>query len=162
MALTTTTFHLVRDQMATKICALTPTGGGGRLYRRSKKSARLREWTAVKTEAGFRAFEITRADSQEPPLLDPAAYLRSETVTVTVAYPLLFGIYGTEDTDEVENLIRADAAQIRDCLYSSGNYVDGQQAALPLPIPEPDRSSDEVWFQDITFTVLYYEAQTLT
>lgn len=161
MTLTTTTYHLIRDQMVTKVAALTPTLLGSRKFKRANPRHQIRDWSAVAQEAGFRAFEITRAEASEPALMDPAAFLRRETVTVIVAYPILRAIYGSEDLDSIENTIRSDTAQIRDALYSSGNYVTGQQAAIPLQLPETDRASDEVWFQSIPFDVLYYEAQTL-
>lgn len=161
MALTTTTFAAIRDTYATALASGTPDLVPDRKLVRAKQSVRLRDWPAVATEAGFRAFEITRSGGEEPPLLDPAAYLRQEVLTVTAAYPLLLAIYGAADLDDVEKLIRSDARQIRDGLLAAGNYTSGQQGAIPLSLPEPERDNPEVWFQSISVTVYYYEAQAL-
>jgi hypothetical protein len=94
--------------------------------------------------------------------MDPAGFMRNEQVTITLAYPLALGMFGCEDLDDVEDLIRADAKQIRDAIFSAGNYVTGQLAARPLDLPETDRGGEGIWFQDLPFDVTYYEAQSLT
>jgi hypothetical protein len=84
--------------------------------------------------------------------MHPSQYLRSCQVRVTVAYPILPGIYGTNDLDDVEKTIRADAAQIRDALFSSGNYVSGQEATLPQPsgsLPPPDSTEAQAALESI-------------
>lgn len=163
MTLTTTTYDAVRDGMATAICALTPAALAGRKYEKlAPARVRLRDHAAAHPgEELLRMFEIRRGAATEPSLIDPDALLRNETVTVTLAYPLLLALYGTEDLDEVEKVIRRDARQVRDALFSSGNYVSGQLAALPGDMDPIDMTAD-CWFQDLTFTVIYYEAQSLT
>jgi len=164
MPLTTTTFHAIRDQMATKIALITPSFVPERKFARSKRRATLGAWvqSAAKGEALFRAFEVVRGDGEGEPIhIDASALLRTMAVTVNVAYPMLLAIYGSADLDDVEKVVRSDAAQIRDVLFSSGNYVAGQQAAFPQPLPEPDRSDPDVWLQSIPINVVFYESETL-
>ena len=150
--------------MATTIHALTPGVISNRLFEEyAPKRMRLRDHAAAHPgEELFRMFEIRRGSATEPGLIDPDALLRNETVTVTIAYPLLLALYGTDDLDEVERVMRRDARQIRDALFSSGNYASGQLAAQPLDLDPPDMGGDECWFQDVSFTAIYYEGQTLT
>ena len=164
MPLTTTTYDAIRDQMATTLHGLTPTLLSNRLFEEHlPKRRRLRDHAAQHPgEELFRSFEIRRGAATEPGLLDPDAVLRNETVTVTVAYPTLLALYGTDDLDEVERLIRGDARQIRDAVFSAGNYVSGQLAALPIELDAPDTSDADCYFQEIAFTAIYYEGQTLT
>ncbi len=156
----TTTFAAIRDQMASKLALLTTSGCGGRKFVRSKQRVPLREWSAVATEAGFRAFEIVGDEIAEPSVLDPAAYLVTQTITIRIAYPLLRAIYGSDDLDDVEGAIQADLRQVRDTVFSSGNYLAGQEAATPQS-PTIDRSGAEVWFVEMPFAVQFYASQTL-
>lgn len=161
MTLTTTTYATIRDRIIRNLIDATPNALAERKFNRAPRRHPIREFPAVGTEAGFRLFEVTRGAGSEPGLLDPSAFLRSEILTVTVAYPLLRAIYGNEDLDDVEDVIRQDARQIRDLVFSADNYVDGQQAALPLDLPEPDKTDPECWFQDVSFDLRFYEAQSL-
>lgn len=164
MTLTTTTYDAIRDKMAATIQGLTPGVLSNRLFEEyAPKRMRLRDHAAAHPgEELFRMFEIRRGTATEPGLIDPDALLRNEVVTVSIAYPLLLALYGTEDLDEVERVIRRDARQVRDVLFSSGNYVSGQLAALPTDMDAIDMGDPECWFQDLSFTVIYYEGQTLT
>ena len=159
-ALTTTTWPTIRNAIVDVIEGLAPTWQSGVKFRRSKRSRSVRDWT--KTTAVFRGFEVRRdrADTPEGPR-DPSAILRNEAFTITVAYPVALGLYGINDIDDMETVIRDDARLIRDAVFSSGNYVTGQQAALPDPLPAIDDGDPDVWFQEIQFTAVYYEGQTL-
>lgn len=164
MPLATTTYDAIRDQMATVIHGIAPGLISNRPFEEHEpKRVRLRDHAEQHPgEELFRAFEIRRGTASEPPLIDPDAVNRNEIVTVTVAYPTLLAIYGVEDLDEVEKVMRRDARQIRDALFSSGNYVSGQLAALPIEMGAPDAGNADCYFQELAFTVVYYEGQTLT
>lgn len=160
MTLTTTTYSLVRAQMRAIIEALTPASQSQIPFRRGHKAAPIR--AAGKTSAAFRAFEIRYESSDEPTLQDPIARLASDAISITVAYPTLPALYGSEDLDDLESIARADAAQIRDALFSSSSYVAGQQATIPDRLVALDTSDAGIWYLQMRFTITYYAAQTLT
>lgn len=159
-ALTVTTWPTIRDKIIDVIEALAPVSQASLPFRRAKRSRSVRDWS--KTTAVFRGFEVrrTEADLLEGPR-DPTVILRSEAFVVAIGYPMTLGLYGINDIDDMETLIRADARQVGDAVFSSGNYVTGQQAALPRGLPAIDRGDSDVWFQDLPFTAIYYEGQTL-
>lgn len=142
-----------------KLEALTPSTCPERQFARSRANKPLREWADGATSAAFRQFEWSRSgDAVEPNVLDPAVILREEQATLTVAYPDMPMLYGG-DVASMEDLIRADARQLRDALISPGNLPAGVLAVMPS-IRAPERG-DDIWFQEIVCELIYYEAQTL-
>lgn len=173
VAANTTTLPAIIEKMITTIEALTPTQvPGDRMFRRLKKShIDLREWATENnsTSACLRMFSIEQTgDAEEPPLFDPSMLEHNEEVTITVAYPNKPGAYrtsagstdGASDRDDMAEVIRKDATQIRDAIFSGSNYVAGQQAAF-VTIQRPDKSDGDVTFQDLTVRVIYRQAQSL-
>jgi hypothetical protein len=158
--LATTTYDAIRDRMVAKVEAITPASASAYRLRRAKQSTSIRSWT--KTSAVFRGFEIEGGSRIEPPFKDPSAYLVTQRVDLTIAYPTAWGLYGLKDRDDAEAVIESDANQIRDALYSAGNYVAGQLAAIPLDREPPDKSDADIWFQVLSFDVTYYASQSLT
>ncbi len=157
----TTTIDSILDQWVTLIEALTPSLVAATKFRNVKKQQYVREWATQNAgSALFRAFDVSQTSPMvEHRFVHPDQVQRTVQLTVTVAYPKLPGIYG-EGVQDMEKLIHADTIQIRDKLFSSTNYLAGQQAALPDDIAPPDRD-ETVWFQQISFSVIYDEAQTL-
>ncbi len=162
--MSTTTFEAIRDQYIAEIKALTPAIGSTQPEHRFNQSPLhqdLREWArGTASSAVFRKFQIRRTSATEEHFQDPSQIERRETMEITIAYPRLPGLYGPNDLDDMEDYIRRDARQIRDLVWSYNTYVSGQNAAFPAPIPAPERG-DRVWFQVLTFSLLYYEAQSL-
>lgn len=168
MTQATTTHALIR----TRYCgsssargvleALAPTLCSDRGFERSRvRNKLLADWADGSSSIQFRKFEWLRSGpAGEPLVLLPDVILRIELATVTVAYPALPALYGTDDMDSMEDLIRSDARQFRDALLSPGNLVSGCCAVLPT-ILEPLRN-DAIWFQSIVCELTYYEGQTLT
>ena len=158
----TTDYWTIRDNMILKIEALTPSLLVGDPFRRSKQREGLREWAGrTASTAVLRRFDVRRpAPAPDPNVLNSARLVRNETIRVEVAYPVDVALYGTADIDDIEKVMRSDARQIRDCIFSAGNYVDGQHAAF-VSIEEPDQASDRVWFQAFTVEIIYNEAQSL-
>lgn len=142
--------------------ALQPTRSTDRGFERSRvRNKLLADWADGSTSAQFRKFEWLRTGpAAEPHVLLPDTILRIEEATVTIAYPVLPALYGADDMDSMEDMIRADARQFRDALLSPGNLVDGCCAVLPT-ILEPNRG-DTIWFQSVVCELTYYESQTLT
>lgn len=163
---TTTTFKLIRNQMVTVLEALTPATLNrpeNKFRRLPDKTVTLEAWALEHgADNGFRKFDIRRTGSfTDPEVLDPTANRRTLEATVTVAYPLNFGLYGANDIDDLEDTIDSDVVQIRDALFSSGNYLSGQLATI-VTVEDTDRADDRVWFQRFLLEITYYNAQTLT
>lgn len=160
------TFRLIRVHYAGTptirglIEGITPTYASDRRFERSHvRNKRLRDWADGKGSIQFRKFEFTRAGpAVEPNVLLPDTILRYERALVTIAYPILPALYGSEDLDSMEDLIREDARQVRDVLLDPDNLQDGVSAVLPT-ILEPERD-ESVWFQGIDCELIYYEGQT--
>ena len=167
MSQATTTFALIRARYAGTATArgvledLTPTIVTDRGFERARpRSKALRDWADGKSSAQFRKYEWTRSGpATEPLVLLPDTILRIEQATLLVAYPIAPALYGDNDLDSMEDLIRSDARQLRDALIDPNNLVDGCCAVLPT-IETPERN-DLVWFQPIVCELTYYEGQTL-
>ena len=96
----TTTFEAIRDQMITKLEAITPAilAAPGQEFRRVGRRFRLREWAAGNPDGAFRKFEIMRSGiAEEPPFMDPSVFELNEAAAITVAYPRTVGLYGQGD-----------------------------------------------------------------
>lgn len=158
----TTTFALIRDQIVTKVKALTPTLLAGDKFDHVPKRYDVREFVESSGGSGvLRRFDIQRAGTTETlPHLSTSEVMREEYARLTVAYPRTYGRYGTNDRLDMEDVIRSDARQIRDTIMSTGNFVSGQQEAQ-VAIEEPERG-DATWFQPFMIRLLYHEAQTIT
>lgn len=157
---TTTTYAAIRDNCITKIEALVPSLLSQFSFRRAPRRHELAVWADGAGSAALRTFEIRQASSSpDPNLFDPTALERHEEAVLLIAYPVLPALYGTDDLDELEKVMRSDAHQLRDLVFSAGNYVAGQNACF-VEIEEPDRG-DRVWFQGLRLTLLYLESQTL-
>ena len=163
---TTTTFKLIRNQIVSVIEALTPATLNrpeNKFRRLPDKTMKLDEWCLAHGNDGcFRKFDIRRTGGfGDPDILDPAALRRSFTATITVAYPVSFGLYGANDIDDLEDTIDSDVTQIREAVFSPGNLLAGH-IENRVTVEDTDRSDDRVWFQRFTVEVTYYNAQTLT
>ena len=164
----TTTFGAIRARYCGSTTArgvleaLTPAVANEFPFERSSvRSKRLREWADGKASTQFRKFELVRSgDTFEPLVLLPDVIMRQEQATLTIAYPVGPALYGLDDLDSMEDLIRSDAHQLRDALLSPGNLLLGCNAVLPTISP-PERN-ETIWFQDIVCELTYYESQTLT
>lgn len=109
----------------------------------------------------IRKFQFKRTGGvEDPPTLDWTAKETNEDVSLTLAYPAAFAAYGTKDRDDLDGLIRADARQIRDLLFSGGNYLPGHSATFVSIGPVDD--TGPVWFQHFFIQMIYTEFEGLT
>lgn len=162
-----TTFALIRANYCGSGTArglleqIAPTLAADRGFERSRaRNKLLRDWADGKSSAQFRKYEWLRTGEATEPEVLANPLLRVEEATLTVAYPVLPGLYGADDLDSMEDLIRGDARQLRDVLLSPGNLITSCIAVVPRINP-PERG-ELVWFQDLVCELTYYEAQTLT
>lgn len=156
----TTTYADIRDNYIRLIEAITPTLLSQLAFRRGPRDKELAEW-AGGNSAALRKFEIRLAgDVQDPDVMDFNDADRFEEAEILIAYPVLPALYGRDDLDELEKVMRSDARQVRDVVFSPGNYLAGQSAAF-VEIMQPERG-DRVWFQPLRLTLLYLESQSLT
>lgn len=157
---TTTDWSTIRDQIITKIKAISPTLLAGFQFDEVPRNQGLRDYAARVGSAALRRFELRLDDTEPDPIvLDPAAYERNESATLLVAYPRELALYGQADVDDMEKVIRSDAAQLRDTIFSPGNYVAGQSLARPRR--RAIEKGDAVWFQSFLVELVYTEAQSL-
>jgi hypothetical protein len=157
---TTTTYAAIRDEQIRLLEALTPSSMSDKPFRRASKRDRLRKWAAkTPSTAALRRFEISRGPASDAPIVSTGASQTIEMVGITVAYPVLPSLYGSDELDDLDEVMRADAAQIRDALFSIDSYIAGHSITR-VEIEAPDRGLDTVWFQDFTATVAYTEART--
>jgi hypothetical protein len=113
-----------------------------------------------KTSEIFRRFEFLRGGEQEGTgFFAPDLREVIEPTTLVIAYPALREMYGADQFDDIEELIRADAKEVRELLYAPTNYVTGQ-TLCEVAIGEPERQGD-LYLQPFTLTLHYYEAQDL-
>jgi hypothetical protein len=161
---TTVAYHDLRDNMIVLIEALTPRLVGSVAFREVPEKRDIVKFASTAGSAAFRKFEVRRhpdKSAEEPPYLDPSAYERNEYVRIAMAYPVLPGLYGfAADDDDIDQVMRSDAGQIRDEIFSPSNYLAGQSLAQ-VTIEAPDRQSETVFYQYLTVLLIYTEAQTL-
>lgn len=162
--MTTTTLAAVVAQWATVLRALTPTVNAGRKFDRCPPDMSLGEFAAGPGGAGarcLRIFEAVEVGTVEEIADFMTALLCRRSVTLSIAYPAkLRGLFGIGGMVDVESLIEKDARQVRDAIFSAGNYVAGQEAAFVTRLPL--RREGSVWFQDFQVDVQLFESQTLT
>jgi hypothetical protein len=161
--MTTTTLAAIVANYVTKLEALTPTSIGGR-FLRTPLDYTLDEWAGVNQgSASLRRFEFVETGGDEDlGVMDPSASLRRRELTLTVAYPRKgLSLYGKSAHVDLESIAEADARQLRDALFSSGNYVTGQELGAVTVLPL-DRNDGSVWFQRLVVVVEHYATQTLT
>lgn len=162
----TATYCEVRDFFAAKLQAATPALLSQFRWERAPGRWSLDDYAARvgAHSALFRKFQLRRQELENPAYFDTDVQERNEDVVLTVAYPALPALYGREDYDEIERVMRADARQLRDLLTAWMVYGDslygklwvGRVTILP---PETD---GPVWFQRISVRFVYSEAQRLS
>lgn len=162
--MSTTTYAAIVNAIETTINGITPTSMPNVVFHRSMREEGLKEWALEdKPTSGItRAWELLRdGNAEKPPFQHFTQIDRTEGVLLTVAYyaPQL---RGSQDHDDVEDVIREDASLIHDAIVSPGILVAGWNAAFVDDIPAPDRSDSKIWFQDIPIVLRYYESQSLT
>jgi hypothetical protein len=161
-----TTFALIRASFCGTstarglIEALTPTLLADKPFTRSRRRQPLRAWAMGRSNC-LRHFEwVSEADVEVLGVHGQDSRMVREFATLTVAYPMLPAITGTDEIDAIEDLMRSDARQIHDCLFSPANLFADLYAVLPV-IQAPERG-EEVSFQSFRVEIQYREAMTLT
>lgn len=159
----TTTFKLIRNQVHTVLTALTPALISGSPFRRAdNKRLPLREWAlANASSAIFRSFDyrVTGPEEMLPYFGTSEREVRVEA-TLTVAYPVLVGLYGIEDLDSMEDVIESDAQQIWDEVFTPDNYASGQNLAEVIRT-SPDRADPKCYLQEFVIANSFYRAMSL-
>lgn len=159
---TTTTYEAIRDSYITKIKALSPSRVSNLLFDECPRNMSLRDYAGMAGSAAIRKFQFERTGFvEDPPVLDWTAKETNEDITLTVSYPTTFALYGKADRNDLEALMRSDARQIRDLIFSGGNYLAGHTASF-VTILRSDRKSSSVWYQGFGISLIYTEAETLT
>jgi len=162
-ATSTTDFETMRDNMCTVLRALTPRRLSDRKFDQVTDEETLTALVErMPAEGLFRKFEILRAGERSllsPTIINPTAVEYQQAARLLVCYPVLKNLVGVEKLRDLEDLMDADAQQLRDALFASDNYVSGQSACW-VEIGEPDRST-QVYVQAFNLRLDYYEAMNL-
>jgi len=157
-----TTWFDIRDNYITKIKALSPTLLSNLPFDQCDTRYELRDFASKAGSAGLRKFEFDRIGPvQDAPFFDFSVKETNEGMRLTVAYPTMRALYGRNDLNEMDKVLRSDARQLRDLIFSGGNYLAGQSAGF-VTIQEVDKSNPDCWFSLIDVQLIYTEAQTLT
>lgn len=160
---TTTTFWDIRDNYITKIKAIVPAYLSNVTFDQPIQQMELRDFAPIAGSAGIRKFEFDRSgDATEPPYMDWPVMERNEGMRLTVAYPTHYAFYGRTDLNEIDKIVRSDAHQLRDVLFSAGNYLPGQSLCEVKAIREVDKSDPNCWFQVLELALVFTESQSLT
>lgn len=166
---TTTTFEAIRDAYYTAIEALTPavmTRAEYKFRRHPDRRITVRDWaSAQSTDSPFRRFDMRiTGDEEEAPILHPGTNSAREVnvlATLTVAYPVLPGMYGGNDLDDLDDVIESDRRQIFDALRTGANYRDGQNNCQ-VTVRATDRdTAQDVWFKDFDCILTFQVAMTV-
>ncbi len=125
----TTTFEAIRDRQATALEALTPSEISATRFRRHVVAEDFMAWVEANTAACFRRFQsLSNFDDTQEPTADGSLEGCRHTMDLRVAYPLQMGKYGKDNGRDMEDLMRADLAQIDRTIGLNGGatYVTGQ------------------------------------
>ncbi len=159
----TTTWGAIRANMTAVVKALSPTTLEHVKFDRAPRRYNLQKWAQQTGSGSLRKFEIRRkGKTAQPGVHPPSQVQRNETALITVAYPALPALYGAEDLDSLEDVVRADANLIYKAIVSPVNFLSGQAVAA-VDIEEPqvitNRDGQEVlWLQKLTVSLIYDEA----
>jgi hypothetical protein len=157
---TTTTSCAVRDQIIAVLEDATPTLLAEYPYRHAPRHMKAVKFADTTGSASLRRFDIRRTELLNHSLFDPALVEWSEKLLLTVTYPVAPALYGRTDDDAMEQVMRADARQIRDLITSPGNFLSAQPAAFVRMLP-PEVDA-RAWRQPFEIQVIYAESQDLT
>ena len=162
--MTTITVAQVTSKIASVITALTPTAlpsNNVGFVENPKPNAPLRSWARL--EAGkkvVRVFDIeTNGRRQDLHIQFPEATLCEQPLLVTVAYATEHKeIYGITTRRGFEDVIAADAQQIRNALWLGSSLVGAGHQANKADIERVDRGNAVVWFLEISVLARFYVA----
>lgn len=163
---TTTTFEAIRDGFYADVEALTPTvlARSEYVFRRlPDRRIAVRVWAAQQsTDSCLRRFDMRiTGDVEEFPVIHHDAREVNVQATFTIAYPVLPGVYGEQDLDDMEDVVESDTRQIYDVLRSASNWPAGM-SNCQVTISTTDRDSvQDVWFKDFQCLLTYTAAATI-
>lgn len=159
----TTTFESIRDGYIAVIRALTPRRLSNIRYDFIADESLIAWATRMPSSSVFRKAEFLAVGEVAPqsPVMEPSAQERRMQATLTVAYPVLENLVGTDKFRELEDVMRDDAAQLHDKLFWSGNYQAGQNACF-VTIAAPVRVNPQLYLQTLSLQIDFYEATNLS
>jgi hypothetical protein len=156
-----TTLAAIRDALTVRLRSLTPTLLSQHLFQPAPTRHDLDDWSFRMGAHSdlLRKFQWRYMGTDDPPNLSPDTTERNDLVRLSIAYPVLPGLYGALELDDLETVMRADARQVRD-LISLGDGVAGAQKVGLVRVLAPE-TGGLVWMQRFDVTLVYIETMTL-
>lgn len=159
-----TTFAAIRAQIIAVIEALTPATHDrpeDKFRRSPDKRQPVDAWALTHgADTCFRKFDLRISGAVQDPEVFSNPIRRTQAAVITIAYPVQPALYGSEDIDDIEDVIASDAHQIRDAVFNPDNLLEGHVANI-VTIEDVDRNDPRVWFQRLTLSIIYYHSQFL-
>jgi hypothetical protein len=159
--MSTTTWPAIRDALTARLRALTPTLLSQITFDPAPTAYDLDDWTfrlGAHSDL-LRKFQWRYVTTEDPPYLEADVCERNDTVRLSIAYPVLPSLYGAQELDDLEAVMRSDAKLIRDLLSLGDAVADAQKIGLVTILPP--ETEGLVWMQRLDVVVTYHEAQTL-
>lgn len=153
-----TTYQLIRDDLSSRIRAITPGVLADRPFDILPAKYEATSWSAKGSSDLLRKVVFRRATVVDAHRLMAESIERNEVVTLTVLYPAsLPALYGVTDLDELERVMRLDAAQLRELLVSTSFHLSGHYTST-VSIQRPT-TTGTVWTQPLQLTLTYEETR---
>lgn len=155
MATSTTSLAAIRDALVTAIKALTPTvstsvthAGDGFVFAKDREVADFREWCELNPGACFRSYAIEWETSEPMGGWDKLIQNTRTELSVIVAYPHMWALYGDDNAHDMADAIEGDLHQIKRVVgSSSSSYPAG---AVPVEAGTIEQEAGD----DVTFGVV--------
>lgn len=151
----TTTIAAIRDNLATRIAAVTPTDQANVPFRVYREEMPFREWCAANPGGCFRRYSVrATATVTAPTVTDTAVEWVEQDLDVMIAYPTT-GRFGARVMVDVDEIVFADLQKLEHTVGTNG------YATFAASIPDAAVTTIEAAREDagpVTFGVLRLRA----
>lgn len=155
----TTTSAIIRDSIATRVAAVTPSAGTGDPFREHRYADPLREWALANPASALRRFSVRWDGAVLPPLVTNTTEETVERdIEIVVAYPTSWR-FGGQQLVDLEEVIDADCRRINHEVGTNGfaslATVTNTSATVTTVIEAANEIGPVVSFGVVRLHVLY-------